>query len=68
VRGRAATRCYHEGGGYAGQCESVRAVLNNRSDLSAIIEGPPERIAVYELVLHSLKFRDFSSDREKDQE
>jgi hypothetical protein len=31
-------------------------------------KGPPERIAVYELVLHSLKFRDFSSDREKDQE
>lgn len=48
-------RCYHEGGGYAGQCDIYLAVLNNRSRISATITGQSQSEDAFNLIIKSLK-------------
>ena len=57
LKATVASRCYREDdGGYAGQCETFRAVLSNRADVSAIVDGQPMSEETFELVVKSFKF------------
>lgn len=60
LRGSATVGCFHEGGGYAGLCDSPRAVLEDDFENVWIIEGGGWSYPAFDMILHTFKF---ASDR-----
>lgn len=57
LKGTATMGCYEVNGGpYVGLCDMPRAMLNNRKQLSAIVQGGPQSNTQFDTILASFAF------------